>query len=51
MMNFCLDRTAFRAGTHDQLAEAERQHRQGQSLANRLRAAAYLTGVAYGYDP
>ena len=50
-MNFRLDRAAFRAGTHEQLAEAERQHRQSLSLADRLRAAAYLNGVAYGYDP
>lgn len=49
-MNFRLDRTAFRAGTHEQLAEAERQHRQQLSPAARLRAAAYLNSVAYGYD-
>jgi len=50
-MKFRLDRTAFRAGTHAQLAEAERQDRQRLSLPDRLRAAAYLNAVAYGYDP
>lgn len=50
-MNFRLDQTAFRAGTHEQLAQAERQHRLSLSLAERLRAAAYLNSVAYGYDP
>lgn len=50
-MSFRLDRTAFRAGTHEQLAEAERQHRQSLSLVERLHAAAYLNSVAYGYDP
>lgn len=50
-MNFRLDRTTFRAGTHEQLAAAERQHRQSLSLSERLRAAVYLNSVAYGYDP
>jgi hypothetical protein len=49
-MSFRLDRTAFRAGTHEQLAQAERQHRRSLSLADRLRAANYLNSVAFGFD-
>lgn len=50
-MNFRLDRTAFRAGTHEELAEAEREFWQSQTMPERLRAAAYLNSVAFGYDP
>ena len=45
-----LDRTAFHAGTHQQTEEYHRQH-QPTTLADRLRAAAYLNSVAYNYDP
>ncbi len=39
-MSFRLDRSAFHAGTHEELAEAECQHRFSLTLAERLRAAA-----------
>ena len=49
-MPFRLDRTAHHAGTH---AENARYHAQNQpaTMEERLRAAAYLNSVAYGYDP
>lgn len=48
-MPFRLDRTTFHAGTHEENA---RYHAQNQpaTLSERLRAAAYLNSVAYGYD-
>ena len=48
-MEYRLDRTAFQAGTHEQ---AERYHAlsQPQTMAERLRAAAYLNSVAFNYD-
>lgn len=48
-MSFRLDRTSFHMGTH---AETERYHaaHEPATMAERLRAAAYLTSVAFGYD-
>lgn len=48
-MPFRLDRTAHHAGTH---AENAQYHARTQPAtpAERLRAAAYLNSVAYGYD-
>lgn len=45
-MNYRLDRTAFQAGTHEQLAEAEREFWRNQTMLDRLKAAAYLNSVA-----
>lgn len=49
-MSFRLDRSAHHAGTHEQAAEYHARH-QLATPAERLRAAAYLNSVAYGYDP
>ena len=48
-MELRLDRTAFHAGTH---GETERYHarQQPETMAERLRAAAYLNSVAFNYD-
>ena len=48
-MPFRLYRTAFHAGTHE---EAERCHARNQpeTMAERLRIAAYLNSVAFNYD-
>jgi hypothetical protein len=48
-MFFRLDRTAFYAGTHEENARYHAQH-QPATMVERLRAAAYLNSVAYGYD-
>ena len=48
-MSFRLDRTAHHAGTHEQAAQYHARH-QPATPAERLRAAAYLNSVAYGYD-
>ena len=48
-MSFRLDRTAFHAGTHEQNARYHAQQ-QPTTPAERLRAAAYLNSVAFGYD-
>jgi len=48
-MEFRLDRTAHHAGTHEQAAQYHASH-QPATMAERLRAAAYLNSVAYGYD-
>ena len=48
-MTFRLDRTAFHAGTHAQNAEYHARQ-QPATPAERLRAAAYLNSVAFGYD-
>ena len=48
-MSFRLDRTAHHAGTHEQAAQYHARH-QPATVAGRLRAAAYLNSVAYGYD-
>jgi len=48
-MSFRLDRTAFHAGTHEENAHYHAQH-QPATMVERLRAAAYLNSVAYGYD-
>ena len=45
LMSFCLDRTAFHAGTHE---EAEVHHRQNQP--ERLRVAMDLNSVAFNFD-
>lgn len=47
-MPFRLDRTAFHAGTHEQNAQYHAQQ-QPATPAERLRAAAYLNSVAFGY--
>jgi hypothetical protein len=47
-MSFRLDRTAHHAGTHEQVAHYHATH-QPTTAAERLRAAAYLNSVAYGY--
>lgn len=49
-MAYRLDRTAFHAGTHEQTAQ---YHADCQPITyeDRLRAAAYLNGIAFGYDP
>ena len=48
-MSFRLDRTAFHMGTH---AATERYHaiQQPATMTARLRAAAYLNSVAFGYE-
>ncbi len=48
-MPFRLDRTAHHAGTHEENARYYAQN-QPATMAERLRAAAYLNSVAYGYD-
>ncbi|MBT2558844.1 hypothetical protein J7E24_13695 [Hymenobacter sp. ISL-91] len=48
-MPFRLDRTAFHAGTHEENARYHAQQ-QPATMEERLRAAAYLNSVAYGYD-
>jgi hypothetical protein len=48
-MSFRLDRTAFHAGTHEENAQYHAQN-QPATMVERLRAAAYLNSVAYGYD-
>lgn len=48
-MSFRLDRTAHHAGTHEQNARYYATQ-QPATLIERLRAAAYLNSVAYGYD-
>lgn len=48
-MSFRLDRTAHHAGTHEQAGHYHARH-QPATPAERLRAAAYLNSVAYGYD-
>lgn len=48
-MSLRLDRTAHHAGTHEQAAQYHARH-QLASVAERLRAAAYLNSVACGYD-
>lgn len=48
-MTFRVDRTAFHAGTHEENARYHARH-QPATPAERLRAAAYLNSVAYGYD-
>ena len=48
-MSFRLDRTVHHAGTHEQAAQYHARH-QPATMAERLRAAAYLNSVAYGYD-
>jgi hypothetical protein len=49
IMEFRLDRSDFHAGTHD---ETERYHarHQPETMADRLRAVAYLNSVAFNYD-
>ncbi|WP_201987743.1 hypothetical protein [Hymenobacter rubidus] len=47
-MSFRLDRTAHHAGTHEQAAEYHARC-QPATMAEHLRAAAYLNSVAYGY--
>ncbi|GAA3952430.1 hypothetical protein [Hymenobacter algoricola] len=49
-MPFRLDRTAFHAGSHEQNAQYHATH-QPTTASERLRAAAYLNSVAFGYDP
>lgn len=49
-MPFRLDRTAHHAGTHEQAARYHASQQPTTSI-ERLRAAAYLNSVAYGYDP
>lgn len=49
IMPLRLDRTAFHAGTHEENASYHAQH-QPATMVERLRAAAYLNSVAYGYD-
>jgi len=44
-----LDRTAFRAGTHQELAEANKVYWQEKTIEERLQAAAYLNSVAWNY--
>ena len=48
-MSCRLGRTAHHAGTHKPRAEYHARH-QPATPAERLRAAAYLNSVAYGYD-
>ena len=48
-MTFRLDRMAFHAGTHEQNAQYQAAQ-QPATPAERLRAAAYLISVAFGYD-
>ncbi len=48
-MLFRLDRTTHHAGTHEQAAAYHAQN-QPATPTERLRAAAYLNSVAYGYD-
>ena len=48
-MPFRLDRTAHHAGTHEQAVQYHARH-QPATPAERLRDAAYLNSVAYGYD-
>ena len=48
-MPFRLDHTAHNAGTHEQAAQYHATY-QPATPAERLRAAAYLNSVAYGYD-
>ena len=48
-MSFRLDRTTHHAGTHEQAAQYHARH-QPATPAERLRAAAYLNSVAFGYD-
>ena len=48
-MSFRLDRTAHHAGTHEENARYHATH-QPATPAERLRAAAYLNSVAFGYD-
>ncbi|UYZ61667.1 hypothetical protein [Hymenobacter weizhouensis] len=48
-MTFRLDRTAFHAGTHEQNAQYHAQQ-QPATPVERLRAAAYLNSIAFGYD-
>lgn len=48
-MTFRLDRTAFHAGTHEQNAQYHAAQ-QPATPTERLRAAAYLISVAFGYD-
>ena len=48
MSSFRLDRTAHHAGTHEETARYHAQQ-QPTSWEDRLRAAAYLNSVAYGY--
>lgn len=47
-MPYRLDRTAFHAGSHEQNAQYHAEH-QPATPAERLRAAAYLNSVAFGY--
>jgi hypothetical protein len=44
-----LDRTAFFAGTHEQVAEYYAKN-QPNTMEERLKAAYYLNSVAYGFD-
>lgn len=46
---FKLDRTAFRAGTHEELAAHNQEYWHTKSMEERLRAAAYLNSVAWNY--
>ena len=48
-MSYRLDHTAFHMGTHEQNAQYHADN-QPATPAERLRAAAYLNSVAYGYD-
>lgn len=48
-MSFRLDRTAHHAGTHEQATQYHATQ-QPATMAECLRAAAYLNSVAYGYD-
>ncbi len=47
-VEFRLDRTAFRAGSHQQISQ-QLAYWQSKTMTERLRAAAYLTSVAYNY--
>ncbi|MBO0939816.1 hypothetical protein J2I47_24945 [Fibrella sp. HMF5335] len=46
---FKLDRTAFKAGNHQQNGN-QFLYWQSKSMTERLQAAAYLNSVAYNYD-
>lgn len=46
---FKLDRTAFNAGTHQELAARDKEHWKSKSMEERLQAAAYLNSVAWNY--
>jgi hypothetical protein len=50
MEEFRLDRTAFFAGTHQEVERNNRKHWQSLTYKERLKESEYLSSIAFRYD-